>query len=168
VRSLPALLLLALVTLLLRSTALPALAARGVVLDVLAFATVYWALREGEAAGTAFGFVIGLAADLDAAHWPGRHALILTLIGYAVGRLSHTLVREQTRTHVAVLLIATAVHQAWIAAFEAAGGGAWGHVGTRLLFAAIATAPVGAITLALIRRVSGQPLFANDEQRSRP
>ena len=33
-------------------------------------------------------------ADLDATHWLGRHALVLTLLGYAGGRLSATLVRE--------------------------------------------------------------------------
>jgi rod shape-determining protein MreD len=82
------------VALLLRSTALSVLAARGVVLDVLAFVTVLWALRHGETWGTTFGFVLGLAADLDAAHWLGRHALVLALLGYAVGRLSHTLVRD--------------------------------------------------------------------------
>src|SRR5213592_2800588 len=84
--------------LLLRSTALTALASRGVVLDVLAFATVVWALRSGEAWGTSFGFALGLAADLDAAHWLGRHALVLALLGYVIGRGSHSLVRESSRT----------------------------------------------------------------------
>ncbi len=166
-KSWPALALLALVTLLLRSTALPALAARGIVVDVLAFAAVYWALRSGETGGCLFGFALGLAADLDAAHWPGRHALALTLVGYAVGRMSHTLVREQSRTHAVMLLLATIVHQSWIGSFEAAAGGAWGHVLARVLSACAATVPLGALALAGIRRVSGQPLFGNDDLRPR-
>ena len=44
------------VVLLLRSTALTSLAARGVVIDVLAFATVVWALKYGASWGASFGF----------------------------------------------------------------------------------------------------------------
>ena len=44
-RALGGLLVLAAVALLIRSTALSVLAARGVILDVLAFVTVVWALR---------------------------------------------------------------------------------------------------------------------------
>src|SRR5262245_29830220 len=99
------------IALLLRSTALSALAARGIVVDVLAFATAMWALRNGETWGSTFGFVLGLGADLDAAHWPGRHALLLALLGYAVGRLSRTLVRDSARTQFVLLLVATLAHQ---------------------------------------------------------
>src|SRR5262249_10329175 len=94
------------VTLLLRSTALASLAAHGVIVDVLAFATVVWALRHGESWGTGFGFALGLAADLDAAHWLGRHALALALMGYIVGRASRSLVRESPRTQAVLLIIA--------------------------------------------------------------
>ena len=69
------------VVLLLRSTLLAGLAARGIVLDALVFATVFWGLRGGAAFGATFGFAIGLCADLDAAHSLGRHALGLSLIG---------------------------------------------------------------------------------------
>jgi rod shape-determining protein MreD len=79
----------ALVALLLRTTLLAGLAAHGVVLDVLVLATVAWSLRNGDAWGATFGFLLGLAADLDTAHWLGRHALALTLLGYGVGRLEH-------------------------------------------------------------------------------
>ena len=47
------------VVLLLRSTALSAFAARGLVLDALAFATVLYALRNGAGWGCSFGFVLG-------------------------------------------------------------------------------------------------------------
>ena len=92
-RPLGAFFLTGMVALLLRSTALSSLATRGFVVDVLAFTTVVWALRHGDAWGSSFGFFLGLVADLDAAHFLGRHALLLSLLGYAVGRLSGTLVR---------------------------------------------------------------------------
>ncbi len=155
-----AVLWLMLVTLLLRSTALASLAARGVVLDVLAFAVVFWALRSGEFGGTLFGFVLGLAADLDSAHWLGRHALILSLLGYGIGRMSHTLVRNSARSQLVMLLLATAVHQAWSAAFEVGAWSGWLYVVQRVVLAALVTAPAGTLLLAFIRRVSGAPLFA--------
>jgi rod shape-determining protein MreD len=160
-RGVGALLGLMAVALLLRSTALTALAARGVVIDVLAFATVVWALRNGERRGATFGFLLGLAGDLDAAHWLGRHALALALLGYAVGRLSHTLVRDRASTQFVLLLIATSIHQAWSVAFELSGLAGWPYLVQRLLLAAAATAPLGTILLALLRRANGRPLFGH-------
>ena len=167
-RSLGALVVFVGVTLLLRSTALTALAARGVVIDVLALATAVWALRYRETWGTAFGFALGLAADFDAAHWLGRHALMLSLIGYGVGRLSHTLVRDSMRTHLAVFLLVTLLHQAWSAAFEFGGAAAWPLLGSRVVLACLATAPLGALFLFLVRRVSGQSLFGHADYPSGP
>jgi rod shape-determining protein MreD len=80
------------VVLLLRSTALSAFAARGIVIDIITFATVFWALRHGPSWGATFGFALGLCADIDAGHWLGRHALVLTLLGYFFGRVAATLV----------------------------------------------------------------------------
>jgi rod shape-determining protein MreD len=160
-RGLGALIALVLVTLLLRSTALTGLAARGVVLDVLACATVLWALGARESWGVTFGFVLGLAADLDAAHWIGRHALVLSLIGYAVGRLSHTLVRDSSRNQAALLAIATLIHQVWVASFELAGAAAWTYLARRVVLAVIATTLVGTLLVWLVRRASGQPLFSH-------
>ena len=147
------------VALLLRSTALSVLASRGVVLDVLVFVTVVWSLRHGEASGTFLGFVAGLAADLDAGHWLGRHALALSLVGYATGRLGHTLVRDRTRTHLVLLAFATAAHQLWVSAFELSIAPSWRFVLTRVLVAALVTAPSGALLLALTRRLYGRPIF---------
>ncbi len=155
------LLLFLAVTLLLRSTALTALAARGVVVDVLAFATVVWALRHGETWGTGFGFALGLAADLDAAHWLGRHALVLALIGYLVGRGSRSLVRESPRTQAVLLFLATAGHQLWAGAFEYGGFSAWASLLERVAVAAPVTGLAGALLLNVIRRLSGQPLFGH-------
>jgi rod shape-determining protein MreD len=148
------------VTLLLRSTALSSLAARGIVLDALAFATVVWALRHGDTWGSSFGFTLGLVADLDAAHWLGRHALALSLLGYAVGRLSSTLVRESARTQFALLAVVTLAHQVWSATFELGGGivgASWLLV--QCLLASVLTAAAGTLLLMLARRITGRPLF---------
>lgn len=156
------------VTMLLRSTALTALAARGVLIDVLAFATVVWALRHGEVWGTGFGFALGLAADLDAAHWLGRHALVLSLIGFLVGRSSRSLVRESARTHAVLICFATLAHQLWVGAFDYGGFAAWQPLLRRVLVSALATGPAGALLLFVIRRASGQPLFRNAALKSGP
>jgi rod shape-determining protein MreD len=156
------------VTLLLRSTALTALAARGVLIDVLAFATVVWALRHGESWGTGFGFALGLAADLDAAHWLGRHALVLALIGYLVGRASRSLVRESPRTQAVLVFVATFVHQMWVGAFDYGAVAAWTPLVRRVLLAAAVTGPVGALLLYVIRRAGGQPLFGHAALKSGP
>ena len=149
------------VALLLRSTALSVLASRGVLLDVLVFVTVVWALRHGEAAGTFFGFIIGLAADLDAGHWLGRHALALSLVGYATGRLGHTLVRDRMSTHLVLLALATFAHQVYVSAFETSIVASWPFVLQRSLLAALATAPVGTLLLVITRRMYGRPIFPN-------
>jgi rod shape-determining protein MreD len=158
-RAIAGFLLLVIVALLLRSTALSALAARGIVIDVLVFVAVVWALRHGESAGVTFGFVLGLAADLDAAHWLGRHALMLSALGYVVGRLSHTLVRDSFRTQLVLLALATVVHQAWATAFELQGPDNWVYLVQRVGLAAVATAPLGALVLSFIGRLSGRGFF---------
>ena len=167
-KSIGALIVMVAIALLLRSTALSALAARGVVVDVLAFATAMWALRNGETWGSTFGFVLGLGADLDAAHWPGRHALLLALLGYAVGRLSRTLVRDSARTQFVLLLIATLAHQVWAVAFEFGGLESWAYLLVRIVLAGLVTAAIGTLLLGLLRRASGQPLFGHAVLESGP
>jgi len=159
---------LALVALLLRSTALSSLASRNIILDVLAFATVVWALKYGDDWGATLGFMLGLAADLDAAHWLGRHALGLTLLGYAVGRLSTTLVRESARTQFVMLATATALHQLWSTAFEWSGGLTdLPYLLTRVLVATLVTASVGTLLLMGLRVLSGRPLFGHAQRTSK-
>lgn len=149
-----------LVVLLLRSTALSVLTERGVTVDVLVFAVVVWALRNGEGWGATFGFALGLAADLDAAHWLGRHALVLTLLGYASGRLSGTLVRESARTQFVLIATATATHQVLTLAFETGGTlTVIPYLLVRVVIATLATAAVGTVILMIARQLTGRPLF---------
>jgi rod shape-determining protein MreD len=149
--------------LLLRSTLLAGLAVRGVVLDALAFATVAWGLLRGAAWGSSFGFALGLAADLDAAHWLGRHALSLSLLGYVVGRLAGTLVRESVRTQFVLVALATAAHQTWSAAFELGGLTSWPILLRRVVVGSIATGVVGAVILVLLRKLGGRALLGHAE-----
>ena len=161
-KALAGFLLLALVVLLLRSTALSNLATRGVMIDALVFATVVYALRNGDAWGSTFGFVLGVVADVDAARWLGRHALVLALLGYGVGRLASTLVRDSARTQIALFAIAAFMHQVWSAAFELGAGVAtapW--LLGRALLAAVLTAAAGTLILTGLRRVLGQPVFGH-------
>lgn len=167
-RGVMAFLTFAIVVLLLRTTALTALAARGIVVDVLAFATVCWALAGRERWGASFGFAIGLAADLDAAHWLGRHAMALSLVGYAVGRLSPTLVRESARTHAVLFASATLLHQVWITAFEVSSARAWPYVLERTLLAVLVTAVVGTLLAGIAHRASGGALFSNARNETEP
>lgn len=154
--------LTALVTLVLRSTMLAGLAARGIVVDVLVLATVAWSLRQRESWGATFGFVLGLAADLDAAHWVGRHALALTLLGYGVGRLSNTLVRDSPLTQLLLLIVATALHQVWASAFDASGGlAALGWLAGRVLLATLTTAPLGVVVLLIAQLFTGRRGYGN-------
>jgi len=164
-RGLGAFLLGTIVVLLLRSTALTPFAARGIVVDVLAFSTVFWALRYGAVWGSTFGFVVGLAADLDATHWMGRHALVLSILGYAIGRLARTLVRESGRAQLVLIGLAVALHQAWIVPFELGGlehlGSGWTYLMRRVVVGALATAPIGALVLVVARRLSGRSVFGH-------
>ncbi len=156
-RPVAGLLLLSFVVLLLRSTMLPMLSARGIVLDVLAIATVAWALRHGDAWGATFGFLLGLAADLDTAHWLGRHALALSLIGYAVGRLSNTFVRDSARTLLVLVAAATAVHQGWVSVFDLAEGTAGPmFLAARMLVATIVSTVVGTLVLSVFHLLFGR------------
>jgi rod shape-determining protein MreD len=163
-----ALLLLAGVVLLLRSTALTALAARGIVVDVLVFATVLWALRHEAAWGASFGFVLGLSADLDAVRGLGRHALALSLIGYGVGRLSRTLVRDSVRTQYVLLVLATVLHQTWSVAFELGGLQAWPYLAERVLLATMVTPPLGVLVLFGMKQLLGRPVFGHAHLESDP
>jgi rod shape-determining protein MreD len=150
-------LLTALVTLVMRSTVLAGLATRGVVVDVLVLATVAWSLRQRDAWGATFGFVLGMAADLDASHWIGRHALALTLLGYGVGRLSNTLVRDSPLTQLLLLAVATALHQVWTSAFDASGGVAGiGWLASRVGLATVTTAPLGVLILLFTPLFTGR------------
>lgn len=159
------------VALLIRSTALTVLASHHhIVIDVLVFATLIWALKFGESGGATFGFILGLAADIDAAHWLGRHALMLSLIGYAVGRLSRTIVRDSARTQLVLIFLVTLVHQTWSLLFEMGGKdfAGWRFLVVHVLQAAVTTAPVGVMVLALMRFGSGQPLFGHAALQSGP
>jgi rod shape-determining protein MreD len=167
-RALVGLSLLAGAALLIRSTALAELAARGVIVDVLAFVTVACALRWGESQGSTFGFALGLVADLDAAHWLGRHALALALVGYGIGRLSRALVRDNPATQFMLLFAATLVHQAWALVLELGGFAGWRFLLGHLAVSGLVTASLGVLALALAGLGSGRSLFGRAATEATP
>jgi len=155
------------VTLLLRTTVLSGLAARGIVIDPLAMVTVLWALRRGDAWGATMGFALGIVADLDAAHWLGRHALVLTLLGYGIGRLSGTLVRESARAQFALVAAGTLVHQLWASAFEMRGGVAGlGFLAARALLGMLVTAALGVVPTLAGRILARRPIVGHASRTS--
>lgn len=152
----------AMVALLMRTTVLAGLATRGIHVDVLVLATVAFSLRQRDSWGATFGFMLGLAADLDAAHWIGRHALALSLLGYGVGRLSTTLVKDSSLTQLLLLAAATALHQVWSVAFDASGSAAdLGYLAGRVGLATLTTAPLGVLLLLLPRVFSRRRSYGN-------
>jgi rod shape-determining protein MreD len=162
-RSLGGMVLFMLTVMLLRSTALSSFAARDIVIDALAFATVAWSLRYGPAAGTTFGFLLGLAADLDATYWLGRHALILSVSGWLIGWLARRVVRESIGTQLVLIALVTALHQLWVVPFELGGIDGlmtgWLYLLKRVAIAVAVTAPLGVIVLALAKQLVGRPIF---------
>lgn len=154
------LIVVALAVLVLRSTWLAGLAVRGLWLDVAALATVLWSLRERESWGATFGFLMGLACDLDAGRWLGRQALALSLLGYSVGRLSGTLVRDSVRTQFSLLSVVTLLHQAYALSFELGASwlSDWFWV-RQVMVTTLVTSLVGVALLGFLRRLRGRPLF---------
>jgi len=59
---------------------------------------------------------------------------------------------------VVLLLVATAVHQAWVGAFELGGLVGWPYLVQRVAFSALATAGVGTLFIAFMRRFAGATL----------
>lgn len=68
--------------------------------DLVAVAVICLALCTGPFQGLVLGFVAGLSVDFSGEHAAGRYALVLSLIGYAVGNL----VDESERTALVPLL----------------------------------------------------------------
>ncbi len=94
------------------------------------------------------------------AHWLGRHALALALVGYGIGRLSRALVRDNPATQFMLIFVATLVHQAWVLAFELGGIAGWRFLLGHVVVSGLVTAPLGVLVLALVSLGSGRSLFS--------
>ncbi|MCS6965856.1 MAG: rod shape-determining protein MreD [Candidatus Kapabacteria bacterium] len=68
---------------------LPWIAAAGIVPDVLLLLTFWIALREGQMAGTAVGFAVGLLVDVVTQGQVGLNAFAKTVSGFIVGFFAH-------------------------------------------------------------------------------
>ena len=109
-RSIIAYTLLSLLVLLLQTTIVPFISIATIVPDLLLVWIVYIAIREGQFAATAAGFLLGLLVDLLAGQdgMPGLSAFAKTLAGFAAGYFYNE-TRTQTTLGGSRLLVAIAV-----------------------------------------------------------
>lgn len=130
-------------------------------LDLVLVLLAALALIEGPLVGAVSGFVVGLLADLASSHVLGQSALVLCLIGYAVG-----LVMNEAQRSVAVPLaviggasvlgtLAYAAITAILGEAAMTGGGAFGRALIAGIYAALITPFVYPVLLAGSRRLAG-------------
>lgn len=98
------------VTLALQATLVPHAGIAGIRPDLPIVATVMIALGRGAGAGTVAGFLIGLGQDLTTPAFLGLNALSKSLLGYGLGTLRERFDAGTPVTHVAILFVATIVH----------------------------------------------------------
>ncbi len=159
-KTLKALLTVFVVVLVLRGTVLWRFVGYGVWIDVAAIATVLWAMSQGAPWGSTLGFMLGLALDLDAGHWLGRHALVLSMLGYVIGQLSRTLVRDSVRTQFLLIAGGAAIHQLCaLPQLADQPSEAWLTWAIQNALWVPLTALVGVVLLFLLRLLRGRPLF---------
>jgi rod shape-determining protein MreD len=98
------------VALALQATLVPHLGIAGIRPDLPLVATALIALGRGAAAGTTAGFLIGLGQDLTNPAFLGLNALAKSLLGHGLGTLRERFDAGTAATHVAVLFVATILH----------------------------------------------------------
>lgn len=122
--------------------------------DFVLVLLVYGAIRRGAAGGAAMGFVLGIVRDALVLYAFGLHALGMTLIGYAVGKLRDTLYLSAPA--VDLLLIAGAKLALDVLVVGGAAGGNWATFEMRFFWegplGALYTAALGGLLHRLFRR----------------
>ena len=136
----------------------PHLAVWGVAPDVLLLTVVMVAADRGERAGASFGFAAGLGADLFLSTPLGTSALAYTLLGHVLG------LRANLRRPIVLAFVGVAIGRLATAVVATALGGLpFPETDGLLRMAGVAalSAPLGAPTVALVRRLGrrngGQP-----------
>lgn len=122
--------------------------------DFVVILLVYAALRGGALWGAVVGFLLGLFRDALHLVDFGLHALFMTVIGYAIGKLGDTLYLSARAVDVGILLGAKLA--LGIVVLAAGSNGSWGTFETRFFWegplAAIYTALVGGALVRLLSR----------------
>ncbi|MBT2385692.1 rod shape-determining protein MreD [Streptomyces sp. ISL-11] len=160
--------LLVVVALVVQVTVLARLHLPGAVPDLLLLVVVGLALVYGHTSGALIGFGAGLLADLapPADHATGRYALVLALVGYAVGLVRPETGRLRSATVPMLVVVAAAVGSTLLYAGVGSlvGDTSARHVGlTGLLLSAavydLLLAPFTVpLLMALARRTENDPL----------
>ncbi len=122
--------------------------------DFVLVALVYGAIRWGATGGAVAGFGLGLLADAIALSTLGYHALGMTLLGYAVGKLRDTLYLSAPAVDLGLLAGAKLVLD--VVVLAGASGGAWERFEMRFFWetplAALYTAVLGGLLYRLFSR----------------
>jgi rod shape-determining protein MreD len=121
--------------------------------DFVLILLVYGAIRWGAVGGAGLGFGLGLFRDALVLYNLGYHALGMTLLGYAVGKLRDTLYLSAPA--VDLLLLAGAKLALDIMVLAGAAGGAWATFELRFFWEApvnaLYTAGLGGLMYRLFR-----------------
>ena len=106
-------LLLSLVFLVVQMTVAHLLSVEGITPDILIIWVAYLALKEGQTAGTIWGFCIGLAFDLATGGFIGLSALTKTVCGFSTGYFfneNKTSLTLSSYRFLVVVLVASLIH----------------------------------------------------------
>lgn len=126
---------------------------RGATPDFVLILVVYGAIRAGAFGGSVLGFVGGLFRDtLLLVHF-GLHALGMTVIGYAVGKLRESVYLDAPATD--TLILASSKMVLDVLVLGVAAGGAWKAFEMRFFWEAPASALYTTLAGAILARVVG-------------
>ena len=126
---------------------------RGARPDFILILVVYGAIRAGAFGGSVLGFVSGLFRDTLLLMHFGLHALGLTVIGYAVGKLRESLYLDAPATD--TLILAGSKMALDVLVLGVAAGGAWKAFEMRFFWEAPASALYTTLAGALLARLVG-------------
>jgi len=105
--------LILIVLVIIQKTLIPFISLVDVTPDVLLIFVVIVALREGQIAGTVFGFVVGFVIDIVSGEFLGLSALTKTIAGFTAGYFYNEMNPLQilgTYTFFVVIAVAAVVH----------------------------------------------------------
>jgi len=105
---------LALITLVLQTTAAPAMAVRGVVPDLLLVLAVGWALVFGRREGLWAGVVAGALQDLAFGQFIGLHLATKGLVAWGAGLVETRVFKENLLVPIGVVFMAAAAGESLV------------------------------------------------------
>jgi rod shape-determining protein MreD len=138
----------------------------GAVPDVLLVTLVAVALLRGSVAGAVGGFCAGLVVDTASLGTLGLTSLVLTLVGYWVGRYGETTGRDRAHAPFLSVAVVTVLYQFgllvvhFVLGESAPGGAVVRSLVPAIVLNLILTAPIYALVRRLLRPVDRSELTA--------